>query len=257
MPYFTTDDGTRLYYRVSGKGRPTLLFIHGWCSNLRHWDHQARYFQKRHRVIRVDRPGHGRSSKPAGGARWRDQADAIAALARSLGVRNVVAVGHAGGGATTLELASRHPRLVRALVMVDSGLGRGVSRAEADESPAVTLLEGPDYEAVLAERYTGFFHPATDRRLVSGIVAEAVRTPQDVAVREIRQLQTTNAAAIARRVKQPVLWIAGSNSRATSASVRESLPGAQFAQVVGGGHFPHVDAPGQFNAMMRRFIELL
>ena len=97
MPFYTSEDGTRLHYRLVGSGRPALLFIHGWCGNLGHWEPQARAFGRRHRVLRVDRRGDGRSEAPARGYGPREQADEIAALARSLRIRGAVAIGHAGG----------------------------------------------------------------------------------------------------------------------------------------------------------------
>jgi pimeloyl-ACP methyl ester carboxylesterase len=35
MPTFMTEDGAELYYKVEGteRGNPSLIFIHGWCSN--------------------------------------------------------------------------------------------------------------------------------------------------------------------------------------------------------------------------------
>src|SRR5262245_13527393 len=66
MPELTTDDGARIYYEVEGAGDPALVFVHGWCSNLRHWDPQAEHFSRRHRVLRVDRRGYGRSPAPEG-----------------------------------------------------------------------------------------------------------------------------------------------------------------------------------------------
>ena len=47
MPTYRTEDGAELHYKVEGKdcGNPGLIFIHGWCSNLNHWEEQAAYFQ--------------------------------------------------------------------------------------------------------------------------------------------------------------------------------------------------------------------
>ncbi len=55
MPTFTTEDGAELYYQVEGteRGNPPLLFIHGWCSNLTHWEQQVRAFQDSHRILRM------------------------------------------------------------------------------------------------------------------------------------------------------------------------------------------------------------
>ena len=202
MPYYTSADGTRLHYLDSGEGRPALLFIHGWCGDVRHWEPQARAFRGRHRVVRVDRRGDGRSQAPARGYLPREQADDIATLVRSLRIRRVVAIGHAGGAPATLELAGRHPGLVSALVVVDWAPDlRPASQRRAAPLPE----EG--YEAALARRYEGFFGPAADRRRVRRWAAEAARTPRHVAMANRDGLVKTSPRALLRRVKplpQPI-----------------------------------------------------
>ena len=37
MPYATANDGTRLYYKDWGRGRPVVL-IHGWPLSRRMWE---------------------------------------------------------------------------------------------------------------------------------------------------------------------------------------------------------------------------
>ena len=52
MPTFRTEDGAELYYQVEAamNEKPSLIFIHGWCSNLTHWEQQVSYFQDSHRI---------------------------------------------------------------------------------------------------------------------------------------------------------------------------------------------------------------
>lgn len=256
MPYFTTSDGTRLFYRVAGKGTPTLIFIHGWCSNIRHWEPQARAFSRKHRVVRVDLRGHGRSDAPAKGYTIRGFADDVAALARSLRVRSAVVVGHSMGGPVALELAKRHRERVRALVLVDSTLVWSPATVAASE-PFIESLEGPDYPAPLGEFYARLFRDASNRNLAARVAMEAMRTPQHAAVGAMRGLLAANSPAAAKRVRQPALFVAASQSPARWDKLRELLPQVQFARVVGAGHFLQLEAPEQFNAMLRRFIETL
>ena len=54
MATLTSQDGTKVFYTVRGEGRPPFIFIHGWCSNLTHWDARTRYFAKGHRVLAAD-----------------------------------------------------------------------------------------------------------------------------------------------------------------------------------------------------------
>jgi pimeloyl-ACP methyl ester carboxylesterase len=67
MPTFKTEDGAELHYEVVGRGAPPLILIHGWCSNLGHWEHQVRAFRDSHRILRLDRRGLGKSTTPGFG----------------------------------------------------------------------------------------------------------------------------------------------------------------------------------------------
>jgi pimeloyl-ACP methyl ester carboxylesterase len=261
MPFFQTPDGAQLHYQWLGQSLrprdPPLVFAHGWCSNLEHWQTQVASFSETHRILLIDRRGHGRSTLPDGDCSPEGHAHDMAAIMRSLDMEGAVVVGHAGGGPPVLELAGRHPELCRAAVFIDAGLYRGVSAEQAARSPAVTRLSGPDYKPVFIEQYETYFHPVTPLELRQRIAAEAARTPQSVIVGELCWILRSNTIELASKVKQPVLWTVASESKATLAHVREHLPQARFAQVVGAGHYLHVEVPDQWNAMLRRFIELL
>ena len=88
MPTFMTEDGAELSYKVEGneRGNPPLIFIHGWCSNLTHWQQQVSYFQDSHRILRMDRRGMGKSTTPGTGHTPAQHAADIAALARHEGL---------------------------------------------------------------------------------------------------------------------------------------------------------------------------
>lgn len=72
------------------------------------------------RVIALDQRGHGWSDRPTDFSREGYIDDAATLLAR-LGLENVVVLGHSLGGVNAYQLAARHPRLVRALVVEDIG----------------------------------------------------------------------------------------------------------------------------------------
>ena len=52
-----------IHYEESGQGHPVVL-LHGGALDRRMWDDQVPAFERRHRVIRVDARGHGRSETP-------------------------------------------------------------------------------------------------------------------------------------------------------------------------------------------------
>ena len=124
MSNYDTEDGARLFYRVQGKdaGQPPLIMVHGWCSNLTHWDPVVKHFGRRHRILRIDRRGMGRSTTTGSGHTAEQHAADISEIAKLEGFRGAVVIGHAGGGPTTLELTRGYARLVKATVMIDSGM---------------------------------------------------------------------------------------------------------------------------------------
>ena len=104
------DGGGQLAYVEAGSGPPVLL-IHGALANLD--DMLAGPFDALaadHRVIAVDRPGNGASTRLrlTDASPWR-QAEVIHDVASALGVERPVVVGHSFGGAVALAYAMRFP----------------------------------------------------------------------------------------------------------------------------------------------------
>jgi pimeloyl-ACP methyl ester carboxylesterase len=259
MPVLTANDGVRLSYRARGSGRPSFLFVHGWCSNARHWEAQLRHFARQHRVLAPDRRGHGRSDAPERGYTVTQHADDLTALLRLERLRSVIAVGHAGGGAATLDLARRHPRLVRAVVLVDSRVDPAArlddpnDAAGAAYAAILARLRGREGQKALRTMYSGFFSRNAG---AAGRTAlrEALETPLPVAAAELESL-TIDAESIAREVTQPVLWL--SVAAADQGRLASLFRSVQFGELVGSGHFPQIEVPDQLNAMIRRFVATL
>ena len=251
MPFHESPDGTRIHYRLAGSGEQGLVFIHGWCGNTAHWAPQARAFARTHRVLRIDRRGDGRSDAPPGGYDPRDQADEMAGLIEALGLRDLVAIGHAGGTPATLQLAARHPRLIKANVVIDWGPDLRPLR-ERRGSVGQLPTEDEGYEQVLAKRYEGFFGPHVDRDKVRGWAAVAARTPRHVAMANRVGSTQFSHAALLRRIEQPTLWI--NSTRPSLSFLRDLLPHAEQAWVIGTGHFPQLEVPEQINVLLRNFL---
>lgn len=111
--------GHRLHYLDIGSG-PALVMIHGLGGQMRHFTHGLLPLLSRHfRVILVDRPGSGHSTRPPGAdAGPRAQAAAIAGLIRTLGLTAPLLVGHSLGGAVALSIALDHPDCAGGLALI-------------------------------------------------------------------------------------------------------------------------------------------
>jgi len=105
---FTTKDGTSLYYKDWGTGRP-VVFSHGWpLSSDAFEDQMFVLAAKGFRCIAADRRGHGRSSQPWNGNDLDTYADDLAELMAHLDVKEAVHVGHSTGGGEVVRYIARH-----------------------------------------------------------------------------------------------------------------------------------------------------
>ena len=67
MGTFTTKDGTSIFYKDWGSGRP-VVFSHGWPLSSDAWEDQMVFLAERgYRCIAHERRGHGRSGQPWSG----------------------------------------------------------------------------------------------------------------------------------------------------------------------------------------------
>lgn len=257
MPTYRTPDRVQLNYKIAGDAHPAIILIHGWASRLDHWNPVASALARHHRVLRMDLRGHGRSEAPADGYPIRQFADDVGALARSQRISNAVIVGHSMGSTVALELARRHPRIARALVLVDGALDHYATAREVEQTDLWRALADTPYEEAIVEAYSQFFPHVRDQELATRVVRDAARTPEHAALASWRATLTANIPAIARQVKQPVLYVGGGHGLRSQADVRAILPHAAFAQAAACGHFIQLEAPDQLTAMIRRFIDRL
>ena len=107
----------RMYYEVHGEGAP-LLILHGGGSTIRTtYGAILPELARTRMVIAPEQQGHGHTVDVDRPFTYRDMADDTAALLRRLGVKQLDVLGFSYGGCIAIELAIRHPELVRRLVL--------------------------------------------------------------------------------------------------------------------------------------------
>lgn len=118
-------NGTTLYVEVRGAG-PAILLIPGGAEDAEGWRPVAERLA-RHTVVTYDRRGtqrSGREAWPGGGS--AQHADDAAALLANLGLQDAVVFGGSSGGIVAIQLATRHPPLVRRALVYEPGYLRCV-----------------------------------------------------------------------------------------------------------------------------------
>ena len=93
MPFYSTDDGTRLYYEIHGRGEDNIIFIHGLTANHRHFKYQVNGLKSKFRILTYDITGHGDSDLHNHDLILRRLANDFNEVIRLFNVTNVTLVG--------------------------------------------------------------------------------------------------------------------------------------------------------------------
>ncbi len=224
--------GFTVAYERAGAG-PPLLLLHGGASDAREWRAVAGALAADHDVVAWDAPGCGGSSDPPPRFSLPGYADVLAAFMAAVGVDDAHVAGLSFGGGLAIQLADRHPRRVRSLMLVSAYAG-----------------------------WAGSLTPA-EVRARRRLVAEELRHPEP-GVRRVGALTMSDAFAQADlrgalgRITVPALVVHGSEDerapRPVAEALRDGIPGARMVVLDGAGHVCTIDAPERLAAAMREFL---
>jgi pimeloyl-ACP methyl ester carboxylesterase len=119
-----------MYYELHGSG-PPLLLLHGAYMTADAFGPLLPGLAESRRVIAMEQQGHGRTADADRPITYEQMADDTAALARHLEIERADVVGYSMGGGIALQMAIRHPSLVRRLVVASAGYTSDSMHAEA------------------------------------------------------------------------------------------------------------------------------
>lgn len=256
--------GARLYYEADGEGTP-LTLIHAGVAHLRMWDAQVEAWRDRHRVIRYDTRGFGRTLVDDVPYSNRDD---LRAVLDHLGVERTHLLGLSRGSMIATDFLVENPERVMSLTWVAGGL-RGF---EPDDDPRLEtvwpeserLEEAKEWEA-LVELETQVWtdgpgqtpdrvDPALRRQMIEWNL-ENYRAEQP-ANQPIQP--EVPAAELLDRIKVPTLFIWGTFDEQPVLRTGENLVakvvGARSHVFEGVAHMVNLERPAEFNQIVGDFL---
>ena len=130
-----------LAYIDEGSGPETLLLVHGLGSYARAWSKNIDVLAQNYRVIAVDLPGYGHSSKGHYEYSMSFNADVLRHLIDSLALGSVTLAGHSMGGQIAMTLVLESPELVDRLILISPA---GFERFDEGESAWMKNIMTPE-----------------------------------------------------------------------------------------------------------------
>lgn len=124
MPYYTSNQGDKIYYTQHGDASNLVLLIHGLNESGMIWNHLVHKLPDNCTYIMPDLPGNGNSiAHEDFDFNIENQAEIMLGILHEFSVKSVCIVGHSLGGYIALELASRFPNLVNGIFLLHSTAG--------------------------------------------------------------------------------------------------------------------------------------
>lgn len=243
-------------WEVGPTEAPLVVMVHGLGGSAEDFAEIARRLSARFRVVGVDLPGFGRSSKHD--AAYTPERFALA-LEQQLHQRGPFdLVGHSMGGGVSMVLAARYPHLVRRLVVIDAAgvlHGSVIAASMVGElAPTLTqrnLLQGAVQQALTQRMLepNEVLHSSFKRKLVLG------SDPNRIAA---LGLGVYDFGPAMDRVRSPTLVLWGAEDQIAplraAKMIARRIRSARLHVLPGVGHVPMRSAPGPTAGVIRRFL---
>jgi pimeloyl-ACP methyl ester carboxylesterase len=243
-------DGVPVHYAVQGKGEPALVFIHCWGCNRHLWDNQVAEFSKTHRVVTIDLPGHGESGLERKNWTMESFGDDVKQVVTKLNLKRVVLIGSSMGGPIALEAARRMPERVVGIVPVDT-LQNVENKLTPEQLDGVFKALEADYKGASASLMNQFFFsPSTPAAVKERVLADIASRPPETAIAILKGVFAYDAGPALKETKVPIRAI-NSDLNPTSLEVnRKYAPQFDVVIIKGTGHYPMLEDPTRFNALL-------
>ena len=283
--YVDAGSGVRLFYRTVGRGRDTVVVLHGGPGfSLSYLAPDLEPLTARHTLLFYDQRGSGRSTLVTDSASLDAQrfADDLEALRVQFRLERLTLLAHSWGASVAALYAGRHPERVQRLLIVDGipatralhalGLRRLDARRDTatqrrlQELRAARLANPGD--AASCRAFFGLWFVATygdstaAHRSRGDFCAD---TPEALAnkVRSVDRFTLTSLGdwdwrPALRAVTAPALVIHGTADHIPMESARDwtaALPNGRLLVLDGSGHFPYLEVPERFFAVADEFLQ--
>lgn len=272
MSFVRTSDGTRLYVKDWGQGRPVIL-LHTWPLNADCFDEISYALAlDGYRVVAFDRRGFGRSSQPWDGYDYDTLSDDLATVIQTLDLRSVALVGYSMGGGEVARYMRRHrSREIDRVVFVSSqvfGLRRsltnpaGIDPAQLEQLKAALIRERARFfsEFFLPNFYNADFLASTvSQEVVDWSCQMAMQASVRALVETTDSWGLTEFEADVRSISVPALVIHGTGDKMVpieGSGVRRSIPitGARISEYAGAPHGIVASHPDRLIDDLRSFL---
>ena len=252
-------------YFDEGQG-PAVVFVHGLVGDFTHFEHVAPALAATHRVIGLDLPGCGLSSKQTSRHTIERYGRDVLELMSAIGVDRATLVGHSAGGLVSAKAALLAPSRVERLALISSAglrryspltqvLARGVLRPALLEATLERLaMPMLDQVFVVKNRHTEKFIVDALDRPIHPTLGEMAKVFADLGPDLVKPTILDELEGFA----MPLLLLWGDSDRLVPSEsaweLSQRLPRATLRMFPRVGHMPMIEVPEAVLHELTRFL---
>ena len=250
--------GAKIHYELTGKGSRRVVLLHGWGCDTSLMKPVTDALGPDMRVLSIDFPGHGQSSRPPEPWGVPEYAAATLDALRQLDFLPCAVIAHSFGGRVAAYLASEDAGLFTRMILTGAaGIKPPQTEKGKKRSEQFRRLKGLCEMAkkakvfgALPERMEEKLRQKYGSRDYNALDAEMRKTFVKVISLDLSDRYV--------RIKQPTLLIWGDRDTETplwmGQRMEKDIPDAGLVVLEGGTHFAYLEQAQRFCAIARHFL---
>ena len=274
--YIQTNDSVRIFYRILGEGKDTIVVFHGGGFGSSYLVPDLTPLAAHHVLLFFDQPGTGFSSVIRDTARLSINrlVQDVEIVRNFFRIKKMRVLAHSNGGLVFGYYATLYPQNIESIILVNpTAASQKWQNANRFDSTSLLLLKQNgkiyrtttsdsikacwDYYAVWAR---GKFPTPVHVRRMWGDVCDCNQENQLNPVRfySLQSMGKWNITEPLSKVKARTLIVGGDKDETPVAAWEEwnnSLPNSQLLIINGTGHLPYVDNPAVFFTAAEQFLQ--
>ena len=242
-------DQVPIFYRTAGTGEPAVVLLHCWGCSSDEWAGAIPALATNHRVIALDLAGHGRSGKTR--KAWSVPAFVgdLRAVMDKLGVTKAILVGHSMSGPIVVEAAVEMPAKIVGLVPIDTLQDVGHPEDAAENAQLFAAFRA-NFAATVEQLVRAVVPRTADPAVIDRILAFERANDPAIAVPILEANWSFPTKEAFAKVAVPIISINADLFPTNEAGNKAISPQYQLRLIKGVGHWPMLEAPDRFNALL-------
>ena len=263
MSAYRTSGGLMSYgERGEGSGDPVVL-LHAFPLNRKMWAPQVEALAGTRRIIAPDYPGFGSSPRPPAQPDVRYYAEQVRELLDRLKLERVVLGGLSMGGYIAFACLTLFPKLISALLLANTRPDPDTAEIKETRRETARQVAEEGVEVLPKLQMERLLAPDTLENKVD--VVEMVRamilesSPDGVVAALGAMRERPDSSGLLSKITVPTLVLGGAEDALSTPEVMGEMagkiPDSRHRTLEGAGHLSNLEAPEEFNAALKDFLD--